>query len=99
MSKLVQRPLPENPMARVRLMAKELAEGASEGIWGTQLGIFRGSLAGEKFLEYLEQRWGKQAPGLGLLVSNGYLTEVDSQNVLLTKSAFELLSEVEPASI
>jgi hypothetical protein len=35
LERIVQYPLPQNKMARVRVLAKELAEGASEGFWDT----------------------------------------------------------------
>jgi hypothetical protein len=33
MEKVMQRSLPHNPMARVRMLAKELAEGALDHVW------------------------------------------------------------------
>ncbi len=36
LDRITQLPLPKSKMARVRTLAKELAEGVSEGFWGTQ---------------------------------------------------------------
>jgi len=100
MTKVMQRPLPDNPMARIRMLAKELAEGAVEGIWDADFRVFRGALIGDNILVYVERRW-KEAkfPALGLLVSNGYFSVPDDQTVALTQAAFRLLDQVEPASI
>lgn len=37
LQRLLQRPLPGNSMARVRTLAKELAEGAAEGVWEQEI--------------------------------------------------------------
>ncbi|MDX2139868.1 MAG: toll/interleukin-1 receptor domain-containing protein [Chloroflexota bacterium] len=53
------RPLPHNAMARVRTLAKELAEGAAEGHWETPISHFRGMVNKRSALVYLLARWSK----------------------------------------
>ncbi len=44
LKRVSQRPLPQNPMTRIRFLAKELAEGAAVGLWGISFRMFRGQL-------------------------------------------------------
>jgi hypothetical protein len=101
--RLTQRPLPSNPMARVRTLAKELAEGAAAGHWRMYLYTFRGELTGDQeyILTYLEKRWKNNNPGLDLLIGNQYLQQYspNSDTYVISREAFDLLDEVEPASI
>ena len=118
MDRVMQRPLPQNAMARVRLLARELAEGAALGLWDAGISHFRGAINDRPVLKYRLRRWdGIQpdeledfsqqinyttaAPDLSLLVRNGYL-EVAPNNAnfyLLTRAAFDLVEETEPANI
>jgi len=99
-NKVSQRPLPSSPMARVRTYAKELAEGATEGVWGASISVFRGETNEASLFPYLERRWNNTQPHLELLLNNNYIQQGDPPNVFqITKAAFDLLSEVEPASI
>lgn len=101
LERLLARPLPQNAMARVRVFAKELAEGAAEGHWGTEIYAFRGAVnetAEPKVSAYLTRRWGENLPGFHLLVSNGYVVW-DTNAYTIQKSAFDLLETVEPANI
>jgi hypothetical protein len=101
--RMIQRPLPQNPIQRIRTLAKELAEGAAGGYWGMYLYTFRGELTGDQegVLAYLEKRWNTNYPGLDLLIGNQYLQPYspNSDTLVLTRAAFDLLEEVEPASI
>lgn len=103
MQTVLQRPLPQNPMARVRTLAKELAEGATQGVWGVEISTFRGSPNEAPVQVYFKQRWEDKSPHIGILVSNGYLTynPTSSQqgDWIITKAAFDLIEEVEQASI
>src|SRR6185369_7641150 len=103
LARLMERPLPQNPMQRVRTLAKELAEGAAANYWRMYLYTFRGQLTGdqEKTLVYLEKRWGENFPSLDLLMGNQYLQRYspDSDTLVITRQAFDLLDEAEPASI
>jgi len=101
--RLTQRPLPSNPMARVRTLAKELAEGAAAGHWNMYLYTFRGALTTdqEAILTYFSKRWNEKQPGLDLLIGNQYLQHYspNSDTLVITRQAFDLLDEAEPASI
>jgi hypothetical protein len=100
MASITQRPLPTHPMARIRTLAKELAEGATQGLWGVIISTFRGVINEETVHNYLAQRWDGKAPHLGLLIANGYLTTDTSTNeIYLTRTAFDLLDEIEASSI
>ncbi len=97
-ARVVQRPLPSNPMARVRTLAKELAEGAAHGVWPADLNGFRGAINDEDVQQYFAQRWDGVSPHLGLLVMNDYL-RWEGNTTFITKAAFDLLEEAEPANI
>jgi hypothetical protein len=104
MQRTVQRPLPQNPMTRIRILAKELAEGAAVGLWGISFRMFRGQLVTSEdqqdLLTYLNDRWNKAWPHFGLLISNGYLKfDAGENDVYLTKAAFDLIDESEPANV
>src|SRR5690348_14776458 len=99
---VMQRPLPKNPMGRIRVLAKELAEGAAAGYWPISIRMFRGvfiqSDDHQMLIRYVGERWGNQYPNLSLLVTNGYLG-VDNSDLVVAKPAFDLLEEIDPASI
>ncbi|PJF41104.1 MAG: toll/interleukin-1 receptor domain-containing protein [Chloroflexi bacterium] len=98
-TKVTQRPLPNDRMARVHTMAKELAEGALEGLW---LPSFEGRLRFEYSLnQYVEKRWGSldEAPPLPLLEVNGFLQPAGERSYKITSAAFELLSAAPTSSI
>jgi hypothetical protein len=103
LARMLERPLPQNPMQRVRTLAKELAEGAASGLWSMYLYTFRGQLTGDQdnTLVYLEKRWKDDYPGLDLLMGNQYLERYkpDSDTLVISRAAFDLLDEAEPASI
>lgn len=112
--KVCQRPLPSNPMARIRTLAKELAEGTLEGVWNTSSfptydGQSQRAVYGRWFWRietveiYIFERWDNQCPSLDLLEYNGYLAPLEiggSGRVLrLTENAFRLVEEVQPSTI
>ncbi len=104
LNRICERPLPASRMARVRMLARELAEGAVEEHWDTGVfRIFRDQRipTGPTLESYLAARWQGQPPALHLLVSNGYLTTVEGGPPLLLvdRAAFGLLEETEPANI
>ncbi|MEZ4670556.1 MAG: toll/interleukin-1 receptor domain-containing protein [Anaerolineae bacterium] len=101
---LQQRALPQNPMARVRLLAKELAEGAAAGVWGVAISPCRGAPNDGGVHEYFNKRWADLPPHMGILVSNGYLAydpiAGSAQGTLtISKAAFDLIEEADPANI
>jgi hypothetical protein len=112
LTQVTQRALPKNPMARVRTLAKELAEGASEELWWTTISISYAtegedvdkifSNRNENLDAYFAARWGRKPPIISLLEKNGYLS-ISQQSRFgidydITKAAFDLLEEVEPST-
>jgi hypothetical protein len=98
LDKIAARPMPQNPIARVRLFAKELAEGAMEDVWPSSIYLFRGDIAQSETRAYLERRWNNAYPSLSLLINNGYCS-AEGNAFTINKPAFDLLEEVEPANI
>jgi TIR domain len=96
--KVCQRPLPNNPIARVRTFAKELAEGAVEDVWDTFVSTFRGGINQRQVMEYIAKRWDDNCPRISLLVGNGYVT-LETNGFVLNRVAFDLLEEAPPATI
>lgn len=107
-----QREIPAAPMSRVRLFARELAEGASYGLWDTTfdfryyakseddaLGMwFDDQMTDERLDQYLAERWQSNYPNLRLLLTVGYLAR-HNDRLDLTKSAFDLLAEIQSARV
>jgi len=111
MHRVLLRPLPTNAISRIRLLAKEMAEGAAEGIWEIELyyeSEQRGDFGATTFItdtyrptefeEYLQKRWSKKHPDWKLLAVNGYVKWLNG-GVRLLEKAFQLLDEVQPAEI
>jgi hypothetical protein len=113
MQKVMQRSLPNNGMARIRMLARELAEGATEEVWQPSIviNVQQRTIEGksvqvslvphESIQKYLEIRWGNQHPDLILLRYNGYLERRTDNNTVheITEKAFLLVDEVEPSTI
>ena len=106
MQRVMQRPLPSNPLARIRTLAKELAEGVNEEIWNGRLVIgVDEKIENNKrvpvynpeveYEDYLSRRWDDNYPNPKVLQLNGYL----DQQFTLTETAFALVDEIEPAEI
>lgn len=111
LDKVCARELPQNPMARIRTLAKELAEGAAKSIFSSTFVSYEGRNTGGSYgrwftgkgnrhlAEYLKARWGDDYLDLRLLITADLLEIVDADFVKLTKRALDLLEEVEPATI
>ncbi len=104
MHRVAQRPLPQNPMTRIRTLAKELAEGAAIGLWDISFRMFRGVLVTSEdqqgLIRYLNERWDNASPNFGLLMGNGYLHyETSNNDFYITKAAFDLIDETEPENV
>ena len=111
-TQVAQRAMPKNPMARVRTLAKELAEGASEELWNTTVSIYYPtdgentdkavSNRSENLDQYLVARWQRTPPWFSLLEKNGYLTMTEQSrfgvDFEIVKAAFDLLEEVEEST-
>lgn len=95
-------PLPSGDVARVKLLAKELALGVHKNLWHSAiLTMPSDTVSGEvvsvgDHAEYLEKRWGDRHIGrrLQLLQGHGYV-KVNA----LTKAAFDLIDETEPHNV
>lgn len=108
-ARLTQRDLPTNPMARIKALARELAEGAAYRVWDTSFYTTVEDVyeipSDERIQRYIRARWMSYAeyPSLELLVQNGYLVvgEADrfSRRMTIARPAFELLQETEPTTI
>ena len=95
-----QRPLPQNPMARARTLAKELAEGAVIGVWDINIRAFRGQISDPDVNAYREARWQGNDPHYALLYRMGYLTEgVTDLDMTPTPAAYAMIEDAEPSSI
>jgi hypothetical protein len=96
--KATRRPMPSNPMARLRLFAQELAEGAVEELWKVQIpfdsdeGIIAYRFSSWAFNEYLRLRWNNLQPNWELLQTVGYVA-IDGRSIQINASAFNLLDE------
>ena len=126
LQRVLRRSLPNNSMARVRTLAKELAEGAAEGVWEQVIYCLLYGQQDAELQEYLDgrdldrplylpessllrryfvERWAApiEFRELNLLEINGYVLEqgisTGEKQYNLTKAAFDLIEEVEPATI
>jgi hypothetical protein len=109
-TKVTQRPLPQNPMARIRTLAKELAEGAVEEIWDVSISTYpeynnedgqhqtKYNLRDDNIKTYVHKRWNDEIPALRLLVSNNYLHQ-NKSNFRILQPAYDLLDETAPSTI
>lgn len=110
-AKVSQKPLPNNPMARIRTLAKELAEGVVIGLWNTKIyfvstppdeyggsNINYDEFSSAELTNYLSQRWDNNQPKLQLLKTLDYIDWLTG-GFEITKSAFSLLEEIEPSTI
>jgi hypothetical protein len=97
--KATRRPVPSNPMARLRLFAQEIAEGAVEELWKVQIrfeagedGLAAFHFDSWAFNEYLRLRWNNLQPNWELLQTVGYVA-IDGRSIQINASAFNLLDE------
>ena len=94
--------IPTNDVARIKLLAKELAMGAHFGMWNLIAEDQYGSLLPLSKVneDYVTLRWPdfQYNHCMRLLQSYGYLSTTGSAERLTTK-AFELLSEADPHNV
>lgn len=110
MQRVMQREMPANPMARIRTLARELAEGTLHKLW--DLSIYFASAEPDSYghtetiygkfdslevREYLERRWKNDYPDWKFLHTNGYISWNDG--IRLEKAAYDLIEEAEPADV
>jgi hypothetical protein len=98
--------IPDDPIQRVRAMARDLAYGAAQGLWSSGFMLIHYGATPEPdwidaggpgdFTSLLD-KWRSVMPHIGLLVSFGYLQEQQRENresiYTLTSRAFELLEQ------
>jgi hypothetical protein len=97
---------PNDPIERIRALARDLAYGAVVGLWPTELRAwqdedklnFAGMSGGDKLQAVLTEKWHNDFPNLSLLLALGYLAPAEgSQSRVmffgLTQKAFELLEQ------
>jgi hypothetical protein len=93
------RDIPKHPMGRIRTLARELAEGAYAGCWPLEIYAFRGEVGEVGVTQYLDGRWGNENPSFALLAVMKYLEWNGSNSYVITKNAFDLMSEAPPADV
>ena len=96
--------IPDGDVARVRLLAKELARGVYKKLWKGTFFVNRGEYISrtELLYKYFEQRWEATddvSHYLELLQGHGYIEKLNNSSYQLSNAAFELLREPEPYNI
>lgn len=93
-------PIPSGEVAKVKLLAKELALGVHRELWHNWLQTVTMNEFDSQFHNYFCTRWvnSNVERKLELLRAHGYATAINSGYVL-TESAFNLLDEVEPYNV
>ena len=93
--------IPSGNVARIKLLAKELALGVHKELWHHTFSIDRGrhiSARSYLFYRYFEKRWKTKTTDvsfyLELLQGHGYI-----HGHTLTQAAFDLLNETEPYNV
>lgn len=84
----LEQPLPEDPIARVHRLARDLAYGAVHNMWNAQIITTNGWADG--IPRYL-RLWGGKHPNVYLLSSFAYLSKQGPGEYILTEKAFALL--------
>lgn len=104
-------PIPDDPMQRVRRLARDLAWGALNQRWSTSFmitpekthDVWNLNRPDSSMADYVAATWGTDAPRAHLLHALGYteLTESDRFHAYytLTSRAFDLLHDPVPAAI
>jgi hypothetical protein len=106
--KCAKRPLPSNPMTRVKVLARELAEGAHYDVWEEHIDVkieTKDTNDGHRIkvvvpsrpslVRYIQERWENNPPQFRLLKTHNYANE----KWMLTEKAINLLDERDYTSI
>ncbi len=87
-------PLPQHPMARVRVLARELAEGITYSLWAAQIPLPQYLTDDAHYINrYFVERWDGQPPDFSILQSLGYLSPGQQHHFEITRVAFDLLEK------
>jgi hypothetical protein len=86
-------PAPNDPIERVHTLARDLAYGVANGMWGTKIGVMSSS-DGESwanwttvkegtqtFWNYLKRKWNNNQPSVDLMLSFEYLVQDQANEV------------------
>ncbi|NDJ51516.1 MAG: toll/interleukin-1 receptor domain-containing protein [Chloroflexi bacterium] len=92
-----KRPAPNDALDRVHEFARDLAYGAAQGLWATQL-QWREFYRNSEFFRHLNEKWDMEVPSEYLMLSMGYITLLETNSVigttyLLADKAFDLLEQ------
>jgi len=99
-------PLPDDPMERVRRLARDMAWGAINEKWGVAFEILMDygkeivdslDLGQRDWLDYLTKTWSESKPPFQILAILGYLSRGNNRYVI-TARAFQLLEQPLPAT-
>lgn len=87
MENLLEQAVPQDPIERVHRLARDLAYGATQGLWGAKFQVnfmrgeewysltyLKGADSDQNFLPYLEKCWNNEHPTSDLMESYGYLS-------------------------
>lgn len=99
-------PFPDDPMQRVRRLARDLAWGALHGLWQPRFMIYEEHAWGNAWLFHpgdnygdYHKKWDEHFPEVYLLEALGYLAKTAEADWLLSDKAFKLLEEDRPEAI
>jgi hypothetical protein len=109
----LEQPAPEDPIERIHTLARDLAYGITNGLWGTRIYARVMTNGRELWLDtsqinseldkYLQNKWNHQQLSIDMLFSFGYVSmyeKEDRSEYLLTQKAFALLENpVEKPSV
>lgn len=109
--KCQKRPIPQNPMGKVKTLAKEIAEGNLEDLWEHYISVNTEYVTkneentmllhpnNKNVVMYLEQRWSNDYPSFKSLVAQGYLYQNEKYQFYIQPSTGDLFDEVEDATV
>ncbi len=99
-------PVPDDPVQRVRRLARDLAWGALHGLWQPRFMIYEEHAWGHAWLFHpgdgfdgYVKMWGDNLPEIYLLEALGYLAKTAESDWLLSDKAFKLIEEDRPEAI
>jgi len=92
--------IPSGDVARIRLLAKELALGVHRGLWERNLGLkYNSNTFGGTFDGLMTRRWGRRLSHHDIVLLNAHGFINLDNGITLTTAAFGLLEETEPNNV